>query len=53
MRPIDVAVRITPGVVSGTGDGYFLFKQFVVRFEVLISDGPVYTNAIFGIDTKI
>ena len=53
MRPIWIAVWITPWKVGRSGHRNFLFEQFVVRLYFLIGDWPVNADAIFRMNSEI
>jgi hypothetical protein len=53
MRTIGMAVRLAPGIVSRAGDRHLPLKQFVVRLDVCVIDGPVDTDAILRVDLEV
>src|SRR5947209_1510574 len=53
MWTIRVAVRIAPREMRRARDRNLTFKQLVIRLQVVIVDGPIRSNAVLAIHTKI
>ena len=47
VRMMGVGVGVAPRPVL-SGDGQFLFEQFVERFEVVVTDRPVCAHSVMG-----
>ena len=53
MRTIRMTVRIAPGKPGRSSNRNLPLQQFVIRLQIPIGDGPVDTDAIFGVDAKV
>ena len=53
MRPVGIAMRMTPRIVRRPGDGHFQFELLVVRLDVGIRNRPVCAHTIARIHIEV
>jgi hypothetical protein len=53
MRPIGVAMRISPRIIGWAGDRHLEFELFVVGLEFVVTDGPVHPNTVACVDLEV
>jgi hypothetical protein len=47
MRAIGIAMWVTPRVVGRASDRNFSLQEFIIRFEFIVRNRPVYGDSVF------
>jgi len=53
VRPIRIAMWMSPRIVGWACDGHFEFELFIVGADNFVAEGPVNPDAVAGVDLEV